>query len=86
MESERWVPPKPCGLMKVRDGHPFGLMQIPKNAKFVQFKWQKTWYTLSIMYSINPPLAKISLVQTGEKDAFLKKAPPKYELECSGDN
>ena len=35
MESERWVPPKPCGLMKVRDGYPFGLMHIPKNTKFV---------------------------------------------------
>ena len=41
MESERWAPPKPCGLMKVRDGHPFGLMQIPKKAKFKWFKWQK---------------------------------------------
>ena len=28
--------------MKARVGNPFGLMQIPKNAKFVKLKWQKT--------------------------------------------
>ena len=33
--------------MKVRDGHPFGLMQIPKNAKFKWFKWQKNAGTKS---------------------------------------
>ena len=53
--------------MKVRGGHPFGLMQISKIAKFKWFKWQKIWCTLSIIYSINPrgcpPLATISLVQ-----------------------
>ena len=53
--------------MKPRGGHPFGLMQIPKNAKFVWVKWQKTWYTLSITYSINPrgcrPLGTTSLGQ-----------------------
>jgi hypothetical protein len=28
--------------MKVRGGHPFGLVQIPKNAKFRWFKWQNS--------------------------------------------
>ena len=30
-----WHPLKTSGLMKVRGGHPFRLMQIPKNANFV---------------------------------------------------
>ena len=67
MKSQRWVPPKNLGWWKVRGGHPFGLMQIPRNAKFKWFKMQKTWYTLSIIYSINPrgylPLVTISLFQ-----------------------
>ena len=53
--------------MKVRGGHPFGLMQISKIAKFKWFKWQKIWCTLSIIYSINPrgcpPLRTTSLGQ-----------------------
>ena len=27
--------------MKARGGHPFGLMQIPKNANFILVKWPK---------------------------------------------
>ena len=54
--------------MKARGGHPFGLMQIPKNAKFVYVvQWEKTWYTHSITSFINPrgcpPLATTSLGQ-----------------------
>jgi hypothetical protein len=61
-------PLKTFGLIKVRDGHLFGLMQITRNDKFKWFKWQKkTWYNFSIKYFINPrgcpPLATISLVQ-----------------------
>ena len=41
MKSQRWAPLKNLGLMKVRGGHPFGLMQIPRNAKFKWFKMQK---------------------------------------------
>ncbi len=41
MKSKRWAPPKKLGLMKVRGGHPFGLMQIPKNAEFVVVEMAK---------------------------------------------
>ena len=43
MPSPRFGQPKgfKVGLIKARGGHLFGLMQIPKNAKFKWFKRQK---------------------------------------------
>ena len=64
--------------MKARGGHPFGLMQSPKNAKKCQIcvvEMAKIWYTLSIIYSINlrgcSPLGTISLGQAVGDHSFL---------------
>ena len=53
--------------MKASGEHPFGLMQIPKNAKFVCFKWQKnmvhSFYYILYLPKEYPPLGTTSLVQ-----------------------
>ena len=63
--SERWRPPKPCGLMKVRDGHPFGSDADSKKCQM--FKWQKilahSFYHILINPRGCPSLAAISLGQ-----------------------
>ena len=68
MKSERWAPPKNLQVDKSERWAPHlnlqvdkserwapRLMQIPKNAKFVQLKGQKTWYTPSIIYIFYQP-------------------------------
>ena len=75
MKSERWASPKNLWLIKVRGGHPFGLMQIPNSNGS---NGKKTWYTLSIIYFINPT---ISLVQVVYFYVSGERGPLKFKYE-----
>ena len=43
MKARGGHPSKNFWLIKTRGGHPFGLMQIPKNAKF-EYRQDRQWF------------------------------------------